>query len=90
MKLTAQFVARSGKSFLTGITTREMRNPQFDFLKPQHSLFAYFQHLVEAYTRIMNPPKALMDRIHTTDFNVRPHTCLARFGFLPRPDWSGG
>ena len=28
IKLTAQFVARNGKSFLTGLTSREHLNPQ--------------------------------------------------------------
>lgn len=28
IKLTAQFVARNGASFLTGLTTREANNPQ--------------------------------------------------------------
>jgi splicing factor 3A subunit 1 len=28
MKLTAQFVARNGKSFLTGLASREHANPQ--------------------------------------------------------------
>ena len=28
IKLTAQFVARNGKSFLTGLTSREHSNPQ--------------------------------------------------------------
>lgn len=28
IKLTAQFVARNGKSFLTGLTSREHMNPQ--------------------------------------------------------------
>ena len=34
IKLTAQFVARNGQKFLVGLTQREARNPQFDFLKP--------------------------------------------------------
>jgi hypothetical protein len=34
--LTAQFVARNGRSFLTGLANRESKNPMFDFLKPTH------------------------------------------------------
>jgi len=45
IKLTAQFVARNGRSFLAGLTTREMKNPQFEFLKPQHPLFTLFQQV---------------------------------------------
>jgi len=52
VKLTAQFVAKNGKSFLTNLMTREQRNYQFDFLRPQHSLFQYFTRLVEQYTKV--------------------------------------
>ena len=31
---------------------REQRNYQFDFLRPQHSLFNYFTKLVEQYTKV--------------------------------------
>lgn len=52
IKLTAMFVARNGRPFLTQLMNREMRNFQFDFLKPQHSNFAYFTKLVEQYTKV--------------------------------------
>lgn len=39
VKLTAQFVARNGRQFLTNLMHREQKNYQFDFLRPQHSLF---------------------------------------------------
>jgi len=42
VKLTAQFVARNGRQFLTSLMSKEARNPQFDFLKPAHGLFNYF------------------------------------------------
>merc|ERR1712187_908004 len=51
IKLTAQFVARNGQKFLIGLTQRESRNPQFDFLKPTHALFGYFTSRVDAYTK---------------------------------------
>ena len=28
------------------------RNPQFDFLKPTHRLFSFFQQLIEAYAQV--------------------------------------
>ena len=31
---------------------REARNYQFDFLRPQHSLFQYFTRLLEQYTKV--------------------------------------
>ena len=52
IQLTAQFVARNGRTFLTGIANREARNPQFDFLKPTHHLFSYFTSLVDAYSKM--------------------------------------
>lgn len=52
VRLTAQFVARNGRQFLTNLMNREQRNYQFDFLRPQHSLFNYFTKLVEQYTKV--------------------------------------
>ncbi|XP_014777948.1 splicing factor 3A subunit 1 [Octopus bimaculoides] len=63
VKLTAQFVARNGRQFLTNLMNREQRNYQFDFLRPQHSLFNYFTKLVEQYTKILIPPKDLGNKL---------------------------
>ena len=63
MKLTAQFVARNGRQFLTNLMNREQRNYQFDFLRPQHSLFQYFTKLLEQYTKVLIPPKDLMKKL---------------------------
>lgn len=52
VKLTAQFVALNGRTFLTNLMNREQRNFQFDFLRPQHSLFQYFTKLLEQYTKV--------------------------------------
>ena len=61
--MTAQFVARNGRQFLTTLMNREQRNNQFDFLRPQHSLFQYFTKLLEQYTKVLIPPKDLMKRL---------------------------
>lgn len=53
IKLTALYLARCGLEFLHGLQRRESRNPYFDFLKPQHPLFVFFQHLVDSYKRII-------------------------------------
>ncbi|KAH0488865.1 MAG: hypothetical protein KVP17_004321 [Porospora cf. gigantea B] len=63
IKLTAQFVARNGQRLLVGLTQREKSNPQFDFLKPSHSLFPYFTSLVESYARCLMPDKSLLEKI---------------------------
>lgn len=52
VKITAQFVARNGRQFLTTLMNKEQRNYQFDFLRPQHSLFQYFTKLLEQYTKV--------------------------------------
>ncbi|KAI9922759.1 hypothetical protein PsorP6_001214 [Peronosclerospora sorghi] len=63
MYLTAQYTALSGRSFLSGLATREQRNPQFDFLKPTHPLFTYFTALVESYSLVLAKQEAQMKRI---------------------------
>lgn len=65
VKLTAQFVARNGRQFLTQLMQKEQRNYQFDFLRPQHSLFNYFTKLVEQYTKVTWHAPCLYDIIIT-------------------------
>ncbi|KAL4953220.1 putative pre-mRNA splicing factor [Aspergillus filifer] len=55
VKLTALFVAKRGKSFMTALAQREARNFQFDFLRPQHSLYQFFTRLVDQYTILLRP-----------------------------------
>lgn len=61
--LSAQFIARNGRRFLSQLTEREGRNPQFDFLRPQHHLFGYFTALVDAYSRCLVPPAEVLERV---------------------------
>lgn len=70
VKLTAQFVARNGRQFLTQLMNREQRNFQFDFLRPQHSLFQYFTKLLEQYTKVLIPPKALQGHLREEIVNM--------------------
>lgn len=83
IKVTAQFVAKNGSKFLVGLTERELKNPQFDFLKPNHALFAYFTSLVEAYSGCLLPKRAdievLQDNIKSQE-NILQR-CLDRFNF---------
>ncbi|KAJ8048110.1 Splicing factor 3A subunit 1 [Holothuria leucospilota] len=67
VKLTAQFVARNGRQFLTNLMNKESRNYLFDFLRPQHSMFNYFTKLVEQYTKILIPPKDLQKKLRACD-----------------------
>jgi splicing factor 3A subunit 1 len=54
IKISAQFVAKNGQKFLSDLIRREKDNPQFDFMKPQHTLFGYFTFLVGCYAKILN------------------------------------
>jgi splicing factor 3A subunit 1 len=83
IKLTAQFVARNGKPFLTQLMGREQRNPMFDFLKPQHSHFQYFNKLVEQYTRLLLPPKDLVEKMRVEVSN--PFSVLKTVNY--RVEW---
>ena len=63
IRVTAQYTAASGRSFLDQITRREEHNPQFAFLKVTHVLFKFFMTLVEHYTKVLKPPKHVMSRL---------------------------
>jgi splicing factor 3A subunit 1 len=63
MKLTALFTARRGHTFLASLSAREGRNYQFDFLRPTHSLFGYFNRLVEQYTKVLHPSKEKLEEL---------------------------
>ncbi|KAH7849343.1 hypothetical protein Vadar_016583 [Vaccinium darrowii] len=77
IKLTAQFVAQNGNSFLTGLTSN---NPQFLFLKPTHSMFMFFTSLADAYSKVLMPPKGLTEKLKksVTDMTTVLERCLHR------------
>ncbi|KAK7135505.1 hypothetical protein R3I94_014239 [Phoxinus phoxinus] len=84
VKLTAQFVARNGRQFLTQLMQKEQRNYQFDFLRPQHSLFNYFTKLVEQYTKVLIPPKGLLLKLKKEAENSREVLDQVRY----RVEWA--
>lgn len=53
VRLTALFVAKNGRTFMTTLSQKETRNYQFDFLRPQHSLYQFFSRLVDQYTTLL-------------------------------------
>lgn len=63
MKLTALFTARRGRNFLATLSAKEGRNYQFDFLRPTHSLFGYFNRLVEQYSKVLYPSKEMLEQL---------------------------
>lgn len=80
IKLTAQFAARNGKSFLTSLASREHTNPQFYFLKPTHSMFTFFTALADAYSKVLMPPKGLTEKLRkgASDMTTVLERCLHR------------
>ncbi|MCJ1263320.1 SF3a splicing factor complex subunit [Lobaria immixta] len=58
VRLTALFVAKNGRSFMTTLSQKEARNYQFDFLRPQHSLYQFFSRLVDQYTLLLQSASA--------------------------------
>lgn len=42
---------------------KEAKNYQFDFLRPQHTLFQYFSKLVEQYNKVLIPSKLMRNKI---------------------------
>ena len=58
VRLTALFVAKNGRSFMTTLSQKETRNYQFDFLRPQHSLYQFFSRLVDQYTVLLQSTSA--------------------------------
>ncbi|KAJ1931622.1 SF3a splicing factor complex subunit, partial [Linderina pennispora] len=63
LRLTAQFVARNGRQFMTTLAQREANSYQFDFLNPNHTLFGFFRKLVDQYTLVFFPPDSLQQRV---------------------------
>ena len=75
VKLTALFAAKNGRSFMTALSQRETRNFQFDFLRPQHSLYQFFSRLVDQYTVLLQAAtvdggRAQKARIHELESNT--------------------
>ena len=85
IQLTAQFVARNGRSLLPGIAQREGKHPQFDFLKPVHYLFPYFTSLVDAYSKCLAPPEEMRTKL-SADRNAptRVLTRMQQYAAHPR------
>lgn len=70
MKLTAQFIARNGRSFLQELHSKEYRNPQFEFLKPTHPYFAFFQRLVDAYSVVIAPDDQMLKKMKESAHSI--------------------
>ncbi|KAF1742324.1 hypothetical protein MXB_2064 [Myxobolus squamalis] len=65
VKITAQFAAKNGRQFLQSLLQREMKNYIFDFLKPQHNIYSFFNKLVDQYTKILAPSNDMLISLKT-------------------------
>jgi splicing factor 3A subunit 1 len=63
IKLTALFAAQNGQQFITSLGHKETKNFQFDFLKPNHSLFSLFNSYVRQYKRVLTPDSYITQMI---------------------------
>lgn len=75
LRLTALHVARKGKSWMTNLSQKEARNFQFDFLRPQHSLYNFFMRMVDQYSILLQTgpegQKAEQARIRSIQENIQ-------------------
>lgn len=63
IKLTALFVAQKSRAFAQTLLAKEGRSYQFEFLRPNHSLYGFFNRLVEQYRLVITPPADLLENI---------------------------
>ena len=84
VRLTALFVAKNGRSFMTTLSQKEMRNYQFDFLRPQHSLYQFFSRLVDQYTLLLQSASADGERAKKARKLDLVHNANDRFNILGR------
>ncbi|KAK4891035.1 SF3a splicing factor complex subunit [Elasticomyces elasticus] len=70
VKLTALFAAKNGRNWITALSQREAGNYQFDFLRPQHSLYNFFSRLIDQYTELLLPPSHPSTTARTTELEA--------------------
>ncbi|XP_024016849.1 probable splicing factor 3A subunit 1 isoform X1 [Eutrema salsugineum] len=80
IKLTAQFAGRNGQLFLNGLQSRESNNPLFQFMKPTHWMFPFFNALINVYLDVLMPPKDFKEKLRKSvaDFTTVRDRCLNR------------
>lgn len=78
LKLTALFTARKGRSFASSLLSRESKSYQFEFLRPSHSLFTYFNHLVEQYQKVISPSPSLLENVKLGAYGTTDTALIAQ------------
>lgn len=84
VKLTALFVAKNGRSFMTTLSQKETRNYQFDFLRPQHSLYQFFSRLVDQYTLLLQAASVEGEKAQKTRMAELEKNAKDRFNVFER------
>ena len=84
VRLTALFVAKNGRSFMTTLSQKETRNYQFDFLRPQHSLHQFFSRLVDQYTLLLQSASSEGERAKRARVSELEHYADNKFNILSR------
>ena len=84
VKLTALFVAKNGRSFMTALSQKESRNYQFDFLRPQHSLYQFFSRLVDQYMELLQAATVDGGKAQKTRIQELQHNTDDRYHVLGR------
>ena len=84
VKLTALFVAKNGRGFMTTLSQKEARNYQFDFLRPQHSLYQFFSRLVDQYTDLIQAPTVDGGKVQRARLHELQENAKDRFHILER------
>ena len=84
VRLTALFVAKNGRSFMTTLSQKETRNYQFDFLRPQHSLYQFFSRLVDQYTELLQAATVDGGKAQKARIQELEHNSIDRFHILGR------
>ncbi len=84
VRLTALFVAKNGRSFMTTLSQKETRNYQFDFLRPQHSLYQFFSRLVDQYTLLLQSASVDGEKSKTARMKELEQYAEDKFNILGR------
>lgn len=82
--LTALFVAKNGRSFMTTLSQKESRNYQFDFLRPQHSFHQFFSRLVDQFTVLLQSASAEGAKAQRARMEELENNIIDRFKILGR------
>ncbi|KAK3903474.1 Pre-mRNA splicing factor PRP21 like protein-domain-containing protein [Staphylotrichum tortipilum] len=70
VRLTALFVAKNGRPFMTQLAQREASNPQFQFLIPNHTFHNFFQSMVDQYSLLLRESAANGDAARAQEDRV--------------------